>query len=88
MQANAASKGRMQIKKGINGSEIIPSQSYTKAGDSTTFYVQPFGISNGAALEGNIEGLMCYFKIYNRVLNDNEIAANYAIESVNRVMDR
>lgn len=72
----------------INGSEIIPSQAYTKAGDSTTFYVQPFGISNGAAHEGNIEGLMCYFRIYNRVLNDNEIAANYAIESANRVMDK
>lgn len=72
----------------INGSEIIPSQAYTKAGDSTTFYVQPFGISNGTAHEGNIEGLMCYFKIYNRVLNDNEIAANYAIESANRVMDK
>lgn len=72
----------------INGSEIIPSQAYTKAGDSTTFYVQPFGISDGAAHEGNIEGLMCYFKIYDRVLNDNEIAANYAIESANRVMDK
>lgn len=72
----------------INGSEVIPSQAYAKAGDSTTFYVQPFGISNGAAVEGTVEGLICYFKIYNRVLNDNEIAANYAIESANRVMDK
>ena len=72
----------------INGSEVIGSQAYAKAGDSTTFYVKPFGISDGANVEGTVEGLMCYFKIYNRVLNDNEIAANYAIESVNRVMDR
>lgn len=72
----------------INGAEVIAPQAYTKAGDSTTFYVKPFGISNGINVEGNIEGLMCYFKIYNRVLNDNEIASNYAIESVNRVMDK
>ena len=72
----------------INGAEVIAPQAYTKAGDSTTFYVKPFGISNGVNLEGNVEGLMCYFKIYNRVLNDNEIASNYAVESANRVMDR
>ena len=72
----------------INGTEVIKSQAYTKVGDSTTFYVKPFGISDGSNLEGNIEGLMCYFKIYNRVLTDNEIASNYAIESANRVMDR
>ena len=72
----------------INGSEVIPSQAYAKVGDSTTFYVKPFGISNGANVEGNIEGLTCYFKLYNKVLTDNEIAANYAIESANRVMDK
>ena len=72
----------------INGVEVIASQAYTKAGDNTTFYVKPFGISNGAANEGNVEGLLCYFKIYNKVLTDNEIAANYAIESANRVMDK
>ena len=72
----------------INGAEVIAPQAYTKAGDSTTFYVKPFGISNGVNVEGTVEGLMCYFKIYNRVLNDNEIASNYAIESVNRVMDK
>jgi hypothetical protein len=72
----------------INGVEVIAPQAYTKAGDSTTFYVRPFGISDGANVEGTVEGLMCYFKIYNRVLNDNELAANYAIESANRVMDK
>ena len=72
----------------INGVEVIASQAFAKAGDSTTFYVKPFGISNGASNEGNVEGLICYFKIYNRVLTDNEIASNYAIESANRVMDR
>ena len=72
----------------VNGSEVIASQPYTKAGDSTTFYVKPFGISNGANIEGSVEGLLCYFKIYNKVLTDSEIASNYAIESVNRVMDR
>lgn len=72
----------------INGVEVIASQAYAKAGDSSTFYVKPFGISDGANVEGTVEGLMCYFKIYNRVLNDNEIASNYAIESVNRVMDK
>ena len=72
----------------INGTEVIKSQSFAKAGDSTTFYVRPFGISDGANVEGTVEGLMCYFKIYNRVLNDNELAANYAIESANRVMDK
>lgn len=72
----------------INGAEVIAPKAYTKAGDSTTFYVKPFGISNGLNVEGTVEGLMCYFKIYNRVLNDNEIASNYAIESVNRVMDK
>ena len=72
----------------INGVEVIKSQAYAKAGDSTTFYVKPFGISDGKNTEGTIEGLMCYFKIYNKVLTDNEIAANYAIESANRVMDR
>ena len=72
----------------INGVEVIAPQAYTKAGDSTTFYVKPFGISDGANVEGTVEGLICYFKIYNRVLNDNEIAANYAIESANRVMDK
>ena len=72
----------------INGVEVIASQAYTKAGDSSTFYVKPFGISDGTNVEGTIEGLMCYFKIYNKVLNDNEIAANYAIESANRVMDK
>ena len=71
----------------INGVEVIASQAYTKAGDSSTFYVKPFGISDGRNVEGTIEGLMCYFKIYNRVLSDNEIASNYAIESANRVMD-
>ena len=72
----------------INGTEVIASQAFAKAGDSTTFYVKPFGISNGANVEGNIEGLICYFKLYNKVLTDNEIASNYAIESVNRVMDK
>ena len=72
----------------INGAEVIAPQAYTKAGDSTTFYVKPFGIANGTASEGGIDGLICYFKLYNRVLTDNEIASNYAIESVNRVMDR
>ena len=72
----------------INGSEVIASQAYAKAGDSTTFYVKPFGISNVAASEGDLSGLLCYFKLYNRVLNDNEIASNYAIESANRVMDK
>ena len=72
----------------INGAEVIAPQAYTKAGDSTTFYVKPFGISDGVNVEGTVDGLMCYFKIYNRVLNDNEIASNYAIESVNRVMDK
>ncbi len=72
----------------INGSEVIGTQAFTKAGDSTTFYVKPFGISDGANVEGTVDGLMCYFKIYNRVLNDNEIASNYAVESANRVMDR
>ena len=72
----------------INGSEVIASQAFAKAGDSTTFYVKPFGISNGADNEGNVEGLICYFKIYNRVLTNNEIASNYAIESANRVMDK
>lgn len=72
----------------INGVEVIASQAYAKAGDSTTFYVKPFGISDGLNLEGNVEGLICYFKIYNKVLNDNEIASNYAIESANRVMDK
>ena len=72
----------------INGVEVIASQAFAKAGDSTTFYVKPFGISNGATNEGNVEGLLCYFKIYNRVLTNNEIASNYAIESANRVMDK
>ena len=72
----------------INGTEVIKSQAFAKAGDSTTFYVKPFGISNGAANEGNVEGLICYFKIYNRVLTDNKITSNYAIESANRVMDK
>lgn len=72
----------------INGSEVIASQAFAKAGDSTTFYVRPFGISDGLKLEGTVEGLMCYFKIYNRVLTNNEIASNYAIESANRVMDK
>ena len=72
----------------INGTEVIASQAFAKAGDSTTFYVKPFGISNGASVEGNTEGLICYFKLYNKVLTDNEIASNYAIESVNRVMDK
>ena len=72
----------------INGTEVIASQAYAKAGDSSTFYVKPFGISDGTNIEGNIEGLTCYFKLYNKVLTDNEIASNYAIESVNRVMDR
>lgn len=72
----------------INGTEVIKSQAFAKAGDSTMFYVKPFGISNGTGNEGNVEGLICYFKIYNKVLNDNEIASNYAIETANRVMDK
>ena len=72
----------------INGTEVIASQAYAKVGDSTVFYVRPFGISNGANIEGSVEGLLCYFKLYDKVLTDNEIASNYAIESVNRVMDR
>ena len=68
----------------INGVEVIASQAYTKAGDSSTFYVKPFGIAN----EGNSSGLLCYFKLYNKVLANNEIAANYAVESANRVMDK
>ena len=68
----------------INGAEVIPSQAYAKVGDSTTFYVKPFGIAN----EGNSSGLLCYFKLYNKVLANNEIAANYAVESANRVMDK
>ena len=72
----------------INGTEVIKSQAFAKAGDSTMFYAKPFGISNGAANEGNLSGLLCYFKIYNRVLTNNEIASNYAIESANRVMDK
>ena len=72
----------------INGTEVIKSQAFAKAGDSTMFYVKPFGISNGPNIEGMADGLLCYFKMYNRVLNDNELAANYAIESANRVMDK
>ena len=72
----------------INGTTVIEKQAYAKVGDSTTFYVKPFGIANGVNIEGGIDGLMCYFKLYNRVLTDNEIASNYAIESVNRVMDK
>ena len=78
-----------EIEKNMtNGTEVIKSLAFAKAGESTMFYVKPFGISNGPNIEGMADGLLCYFKMYNRVLNDNEITANYAIEAGNRVMDK